>query len=76
MIDKRSAQWRALPWWFRAGMWGAYTRRHALWIEMSLLAMALISWMLAPSIMATPVAFLAAYLTGWIIRYGDNKGVW
>ncbi|WP_435275246.1 helix-turn-helix domain-containing protein [Psychrobium sp. nBUS_13] len=33
VIDKESAQWKELPWWFRANMFGVYTRRHVLMVE-------------------------------------------
>jgi transcriptional regulator with XRE-family HTH domain len=76
VIDKESAQWKKLPWWFRANMFGVNSRRHVLIVEFILLAFAFGTWLIAPSIISTPIAFLAAYITGWIVRFGDKNNVW
>ena len=76
VIDKDSEQWKDLPWFFRANMFGVNTRRHVAIIEVLLLVLAFASWVFKPDIITTPTAFLAAYLTGWILRYGDKKAVW
>lgn len=76
VIDKESEQWLGLPWWFKANMFGVNSRRHVLTIEFILLAFALACLMVKPSAMVTPVAFLMAYLTGWLVRYGDKHQVW
>lgn len=46
VIDKESEQWKKLPWWFRANMFGVNTRRHVLIIECVLLSFAFGSWFL------------------------------
>lgn len=76
VIDKETEQWKKLPWWFRANMFGVNSRRHVLLVEFFLLALAFGSWLFAPNIISTPIAFLAAYLTGWIVRFGDKKNAW
>ena len=76
VIDKETEQWKNLHWFFRANMFGVSTRRHVAIIEGVLLALAFASWIVKPDPITTPTAFLAAYLTGWIIRYGDKKNVW
>lgn len=76
VIDKDSEKWRELPWWFRANMFGVYTRRHVLTIELGLLVFGVGHWLLAPDLFATPLIFLSAYVTGWIVRYGDRREVW
>ena len=76
VIDKESEQWRKLPWWFRANMFGVNSRRHVLMVEFVLLLFAFSSWIFSPNIITTPTAFFAAYLTGWIIRYGDKNDAW
>jgi hypothetical protein len=53
-------------------MFGVNSRRHVQIIEFILLAVAFGSWFLKPQIITTSTCFLAAYLTGWVIRFGDK----
>lgn len=76
VIDKAAEQWKKLPWWFRANMFGVNSRRHVQVTEITLLTIAFGSWFLTPDIVATPAWFLAAYLTGWLIRFGDQHDAW
>lgn len=76
VIDKESEKWQKLPWWFRANMLGVNSRRHVQVIEFTLLTIAFGAWLLKPDIIATPAWFLAAYLTGWLIRFGDKHDAW
>ena len=76
MIDKESDSWKGLPWLYRVNMFGVGTRRTALLIEALILLTAFASWALYPSNVATPLLFLSAYAQTWIIRYGDEQGVW
>jgi transcriptional regulator with XRE-family HTH domain len=76
VIDKETEQWKKLPWWFRANMFGVNSRRHVLIVEFTLLLFAFGSWLLIPSIIMTPSAFFAAYLSGWIVRFGDKNDAW
>lgn len=76
VIDKEAEKWKSLPWWFKANMFGVSSRRHVQIIEFVLLTLAFGSWFLKPDIMSTPLCFLSAYLTGWIIRFGDKNDVW
>lgn len=76
VIDKETEKWKNLPWWFRANMFGVNSRRHVLMVEFTLLIVAFASWVFFPSIIATSTSFLAAYLTGWIVRYGDKNEAW
>ncbi len=76
VIDKETEKWKKLPWWFRANMFGVNSRRHVQVTEFILLTIAFGSWFLKPDIITTPAFFLAAYLTGWIIRFGDNNDAW
>lgn len=76
VIDKQSDHWKELPWWFRANMFGVNSRRKVLTIEITLLVLAVGSWLIEPDLITTPVMFLAAYLTGWIVRYGDKSDAW
>jgi len=76
VIDKKSDRWKELPWWFRANMFGVKSRRHVLVIEATLLILAIGSWVIRPDLLTTPIYFLAAYLTGWIVRFGDKNDAW
>ena len=76
VIDKSTEEWKQLPWWFRFNMFGINSRRKVLIIEFILLAVGLVTWAVSGDVSATAVSFLAAYLTGWIIRYGDEQDVW
>ncbi len=76
VIDKAAAKWQKLPWWFRANMFGVNSRRHVQIVEFALLSIALGSWLLRPDIITTPGFLIAAYLTGWLIRFGDQHDAW
>ena len=76
VIDKSTEEWKQLPWWFRFNMFGINSRRKVLIIEFILLAVGLVTWAVSGDVSATAVSLLAAYLTGWIIRYGDEQDVW
>ncbi|MBU2132119.1 MAG: helix-turn-helix transcriptional regulator [Gammaproteobacteria bacterium] len=76
VIDKETEKWKKLPWWFRANMLGVNSRRHVQIMEFTLLIIAFGSWFLRPEIITTPSFFIAAYLAGWIIRFGDNNDAW
>ena len=76
VIDKTSEEWKALPWWFRANMYGVGKRRTVLVIEMLLLLCGLIGWLATGDAYFGAAFFMGAYLTGWIVRYGDAHRVW
>jgi transcriptional regulator with XRE-family HTH domain len=76
VIDKESEQWKNFPWWFRANMIGVNTRRHVIAIEFFLLSLGFAFWFMKPDAVTTSIMFLGAYLTCWIVRYGDRKDAW
>lgn len=76
VIDKTSEEWKALPWWFRANMFGVGTRRTVLVIESLLLLSGAIGWMASGEAYFAACFFFSAYLTGWIVRYGDAHQAW
>lgn len=76
VIDKDSDDWKTLPWWYRANMLGARSRRSVLFIEVSCLILGFVYWFIIPDIEKTMILFLGAYATGWLVRYGDQKQVW
>jgi len=76
VIDKDTAEWKEQPWWFRANMLGVKTRTHVFAIEMVLLVAGIASWLISPNLFSTPLIFLSAYATGWLVRYGDKHEVW
>lgn len=76
VIDKSQEDWKRRPWWFRANMFGVSSRKHVLMVEMVLLCFGLTHWIIRPDVFGTPMIFLAAYATGWLLRYGDKHAVW
>ena len=76
VIDKSTEEWKQLPWWFRFNMFGINSRRKVLIIEFILLAVGLVTWAVSGDVYATAVSLLAAYLTDWIVRYGDDQDGW
>ena len=76
VIDKETAHWKSLPWWFKANMLGIKSRKHVVIVELLLLAMGLILWVIKNDPFMTPTFLLAAYATGWIVRYGDKHQAW
>ena len=76
VIDKKSEEWKELPWWFRANMFGIYTKRDVVWIELAVLVVGILSWIFLNNTSVAAVMFLGAYITSWFVRYGDKKQVW
>jgi transcriptional regulator with XRE-family HTH domain len=76
VIDKKTEQWKELPWWFRANMFGIYRRKYVLVVEFFLIAVAFVYWFIKPDAVVTSICLLGAYITGWIVRYGDRNEVW
>lgn len=76
VIDKSLEDWKRRPWWFRANMFGVNSRKHVFAVEMVLLCFGLMHWIIRPDVFGTPMIFLAAYATGWLLRYGDKHAVW
>jgi transcriptional regulator with XRE-family HTH domain len=73
VIDKKSEDWKDLPWWFRANMFGIYTKRTVVWVELALVVAGVLSWIFLQDTSNAAIMFLGAYITGWIVRYGDKK---
>lgn len=76
VIDKSSEDWKALPLWFRVNMFGVGSRKSVLAIEFALLAFAVVASLVFQNAFVAATGFLSAYLTGWLVRYGDAKKVW
>lgn len=76
VIDKKSEEWKELPWWFRANMFGIYTKRVVVWIELAVLVVGILSWIFLNNTSVAAFMFLGAYITSWFVRYGDKKQVW
>jgi hypothetical protein len=76
VIDKESDDWKSLPWWFRANMVGVRTRRTVLVAELSALFVGLVYWLILTDAQKAMILFLGAYITGWLVRYGDSNKVW
>ncbi len=76
VIDKTQEEWKSLPWWFRANMFGVGTRRTIVLIELLLLLGGVIGWFASEDAYFAAILFLGAYSTGWLVRYGDGHQVW
>lgn len=76
MIDKKTENWKNLPWWFKYNMVGINSRRSAIALELLNLILGVVMWFLHPLSLFTPILFLTAYLFGWVTRYGDSKDIW
>ena len=76
VIDKESENWKVLPWWFRANMFGIYKKRTVVWCELAMILAGIVYWIFFQDSSTAAIMFLAAYITGWIVRYGDKKHVW
>ena len=37
VIDKEVENWKVLPWWFRANMFGIYRKRTVVWCELTMM---------------------------------------
>jgi transcriptional regulator with XRE-family HTH domain len=76
VIDKGSENWKVLPWWFRANMFGVYKKRTVVWVELAMLIAGIVFWIFLQDTSMAAIMFLGAYITGWIVRYGDKNRVW
>lgn len=76
VIDKEAESWKVLPWWFRANMFGIYRKRTVVWCELTMMFAGLVYWIFFQDSSTAVIMLLAAYITGWIVRYGDIEEVW
>lgn len=76
VIDKSSEDWKALPWWFRVNMLGVGSKKALLVIEFGLLIFTIVASVAMQSTFVAAVGFLSAYMTGWLVRYGDTNKIW
>lgn len=76
MIDKKSEVWRSQPWWFRWSFFGVPSRRVQLILELFVLVVGIGAIFVADNPQWALAFILAAYFTGWTVRYGDSKKVW
>jgi len=76
VIDKKTENWKDLPWWFRANMFGIYKKRTVVMVELVILFAGFVSWIILQDPTVAAIMFLGAYITGWIVRFGDKNHVW
>jgi transcriptional regulator with XRE-family HTH domain len=76
VIDKESENWKFLPWWFRANMFGIYKKRTVVLVELVMLFAGFVYWSFLQDPSVAAIMFLGAYITGWIVRYGDKNHAW
>jgi len=76
MIDKTTENWKVQPWWLRLAFLGVRSRRVQLMLEFGGLITGLILSVFNPDNKLSLLFFVAAYMIGWSVRYGDTKNLW
>jgi len=76
MIDKTTENWKMQPLWLRFLFLGVRSRRTQLILEFGGLITGLILSVFNPDNKLSLLFFIAAYMIGWSIRYGDTKNLW
>lgn len=76
LIDKRVENWLSQPWWFRLAFFGIDSRKAQVFAEFSLLLCGLAALFLFDNKYAVAGLFIASYVAGLSVRYGDEKQVW
>jgi transcriptional regulator with XRE-family HTH domain len=76
MIDKKSENWAMQPFWFKVLFFGITSRRKQLLAEFSILVFGLIALFYFENKFAVAGLFIASYITGLTVRYGDRKNIW
>lgn len=76
VIDKESDYWKEQPTWFKFSLLGVNKRSKLVLVEYLSVLLGLLSWVIHPSVFATPAFFLIAYLISKLINTADNKRVW
>ena len=76
VIEKDTDSWRTEPLWVRFFLLGIRRRSHFLALEVFLIVIALVSWALNPTSLATPMIFLFPYLNAKLLAYIDQKAYW
>jgi len=75
-IDKKSENWAMQPLWFRFLFFGITSKRNQLLAEFSILIFGLIALFYFENKFAVAGLFIASYITGCAVRYGDSKNLW
>jgi transcriptional regulator with XRE-family HTH domain len=76
VIDKQSELWKAQPWLLRLLFFGVTSRKIQIWLECSLLLLGLITLFATDHKPLAAGFFVACYITGLSIRYGDDNAIW
>lgn len=80
VIDKKTEEWKAKPWWLRFNMVGIKRRKDLIYAEGVCLAFGFLFWISSyfkPELMlVTPALFLSAYLGALTVRKGDKDNIW
>lgn len=80
VIDKKTEEWKAQPWWMRFNMVGIKRRKDLIVIEGVCIALGFLFWISSffkPELMpVTPALFLSAYIGAWTVRKGDKDKIW
>lgn len=80
VIDKKTEEWKAQPWWFRLNMVGIQSRKSLIFAEKLCVALGVGFWVAGFFsqgflIGASPL-FFSAYIAAWTVRKGDRDKVW
>ncbi|WP_018624474.1 helix-turn-helix domain-containing protein [Kangiella aquimarina] len=80
VIDKKTEEWKAQPWWMRFNLFGIRRRKDLIRVEGACVILGFVFWFTSffkPELMAiTPAMFLSAYLGAWTVRKGDKDKIW
>jgi len=76
VIDKKSENWLMQPLWFKFLFVGVRTRRKQIIAEFSLLVFGSLALFYFENKFAVAGLFIATYITGLAIRFGDSKNIW
>lgn len=80
VIDKKTEEWKAKPWWLRFNMVGIKRRKDLIYAEGICIVFGFVFWISSyfkPELMlVTPALFLSAYLGALTVRKGDKDNIW
>jgi hypothetical protein len=57
-------------------MFGIYKKRTVVLVELVMLFAGFVYWSFLQDPSVAAIMFLGAYITGWIVRYGDKNHAW
>ncbi|ACV27176.1 helix-turn-helix domain-containing protein [Kangiella koreensis] len=80
VIDKKTEEWKAQPWWFRLNMVGIQSRKSLIFIEILCVSLGVGFWIAGffskGFLVGASPLFFSAYIAAWTVRKGDRDKVW